>query len=408
MAEVKKGFTTPPEVLDYFNQKTDRPAFSWLDVWGQEHAYAFTVAKATDTELLNTFKSSIATALENGEGFENWKIKIEADLRRMGWWGPRTVADPTGIDPDTIVDFSRPRRLRTIFWSNMNAARAAGQWERMQRTKKALPYILYVRTAAADPREEHLTWVGTILPVDHQFWKTHFPPNGWGCLCSVRQITGREAERLLGTTPKDDDAITYTDRAPETAYRRFVNRRTGKITRVPDGIDPGWHTNPGLARARTLTQRLQDTLIEAGEKTARNAIRTLFDSGAPRVLAGLDEHLRLPVAVAPRLQAGLDAKSGLIVADNRMIRSKTAKHREVGLDTFAVVQDILDQGTVVDEGRGAKRTVFWQIGTTWWEVVIARSANGYLRIQTLHVVKVEDVRSAFAKAGLELPEGLKK
>ena len=58
----KKGFGPAPEVLDYFDGKALAPRFSWLDVWGEEHARAFTVAKATELELLTTFRDSIRAA----------------------------------------------------------------------------------------------------------------------------------------------------------------------------------------------------------------------------------------------------------------------------------------------------------------------------------------------------------
>src|SRR5690606_37926146 len=101
---------------------------------------------------------------------------------------------------------------------------------RAQRTKKALPFFLYIRTSSRDPREEHLGWVGIVLPVDHPFWNTHFPPNGWQCKCQVRQITAREAKRLLGLTA-EPGGIQYTSEVPDlgepVAHR---NRRTGEIT----------------------------------------------------------------------------------------------------------------------------------------------------------------------------------
>jgi len=209
----KRGFGPTPEVTEYFERKGAVPAFKWLDVWGEEHSYNFMVSGATEMELTTAFKESIARALREGQGFETWKPLMRAELARLGWLGPRSVSDPTGLEPDRIVDFSSGRRLKTIFWSNMNSARAAGQWERAQRTKKALPYFLYIRTTSKDPREEHLAFVGTILPIDHPFWVAHFPPNGWLCKCQVRQITAREAERLLGLTP-EPDGIRYTADAP--------------------------------------------------------------------------------------------------------------------------------------------------------------------------------------------------
>lgn len=389
MAEITKGFETPQEVTDFFRQKRLRPAFSWADVWGQEHAFAFTVAKAVDTELLSAFKSSIDEAIAKGEGFETWKKKIAKDLTRLGWWGPRKVEDPTGEDDPVLVDFSRPRRLKTIFWSNMRSARAAGQWERIQRTKKALPYLLYVRTSAAEPRPEHLVWAGTLLPADDPFWNTHFPPNGWGCKCTVRQVTRREADRLVkdGGMTVDGETVEISTEAPETATKTFKHRRRGTETEIPVGIDPGWHTNPGLSRARTLIDRMNEEFEAAGPDIARAKIRELFASRTPEVIAGLTERVHLPVAVSPKLQEALEARTPLIVASTDTIQAKAAKHAVVSLDTFSLVQDMLDLGTIVDEGRsGNQRAVYLQLGAEWWKLVIKRSVDGFLRLHTIYQV----------------------
>lgn len=386
---VRKGFKTPREVTDYFRQKRLRPAFSWGDVWAEEHSYAFTVAKAVDTELLGAFRATLDEAIANGETFENWKAKIAERLKAQGWWGPRAVADPTGQDPDRQVDFSRSRRLKTIFWSNMRAARAAGQWDRIQRTKLALPYLLYVRTSAADPRQEHLAWAGIVLPVDDPFWSTHFPPNGWGCKCSVRQITRREAERLInaGEMSIDGETVQIVSEAPEIRTQPFRNRRSGAVSQIPDGIDPGWHTNPGLSRARTLSTRLIEELEDAGPDIARQKIAELFDGSAPRVLAGLKERVQLPVAVSSPLQKTLDARSPLIVVSSETMTVKTGKHTLVSIDTFSLVDHMLETGRVVDEGRDAlQRAVYVQLGGAWWKLVIKRSAAGYLRLHTLYRV----------------------
>lgn len=259
--DVRIGHVTPPkDVLDYFRGKSLRPAFSWLDVWGQEHAHAFTVAKATEADVLAAFRATIDDAISRGLGFEDWRASLEPRLKSLGWWGPRGVSDPeTG--KVAKVDFSSPRRLRNIFWSNMRAARAAGQWERAQASKDVLPYLLYNRTTAADPRQEHLDWVGILLPIDHPFWQTHFPPNGWGCKCSVRQVGRAEARRLGGVSA--DPVVETTP---------FVNRRTGEKVDVPVGIDPGWHTNPGHARGRGLGRVLVDKIDRIPDRGGRRAV----------------------------------------------------------------------------------------------------------------------------------------
>lgn len=347
MTEAKRGFQTPAEVTDFFDQKLPRPGFSWQDVWGQEHAYAFTVAKATELELLTTFKASISTAIAKGQTFETWRAGLLPKLAAIGWDKPKMVEDATGQQPPREVDFTAPRRLQTIFQSNMASARSAGQWNRAQRTKAALPYILYVRTASTDPRVEHLTWVGVILPIDHPWWRTHWPPNGWGCKCSIRQITARERATLLASDPKKT-GISYTTEIPDNGPpRTFLNKRTGEVTTVPAGIDPGWGGNPGLDRAQTLTTRLTEQLQAAGEDDARDAIAAIGASDMPRVMAALPDEVSVPVAIMPPAVAEQLGTTGAAVVE--------ATNRDIGPagELYPQIQAAIDDGTLVpDQPRG--------------------------------------------------------
>ena len=99
--------------------------------------------------------------------------------------------------------------------------RAAAQWQRIQRTKRAMPYLLY----QLGPRREacglHLKWDGVLLPVDDPWWKTHFPPNSSECKCWVRQISKYEYQKILASGK-------------------------AKTSASDDGIEPGWDFNPGL------------------------------------------------------------------------------------------------------------------------------------------------------------------
>lgn len=381
----RRGFQTPREVTDYFDQKGLRPAFSWQDVWGEEHAYAFTVAKATELELLTAFKTSIGAALAKGQSFETWRAGLMPTLARLGWAEPRTVVDPTGQAEPAEVAFSSPARLRTIFWSNMNSARSAGQWERAQRSKAALPYVLYVRTASADPRPEHLGWVGTILHLDDPWWQTHWPPNGWGCKCSVRQVTARERDRLLAT-PAAPGGIAYAATAPNDGPpKTFINARTGQVSEVPAGIDPGWGGNPGLNRARTLMTRVTQRLDEAGEDDARAAVQAIVTSDVPRVLLNLPETVFMPVAIAPpQLVDELGAKTKVVMVSNSTMRVKADKHggdRPVTPEAFAEVQKLLDEGTMLDDGVPRHRV----FGSKLWMGIVKATRTGLgLILSSLH------------------------
>lgn len=77
--------------------------------------------------------------------------------------------------------------LQTEYNTAVKAARSAVNYRSMLETKDIYPNLEYVRTTASHPRELHLDWVGTVLPIEHPWWDTHMPPSDWNCSCSVKQ-----------------------------------------------------------------------------------------------------------------------------------------------------------------------------------------------------------------------------
>ena len=240
MADPKPGYRfpgpVPREALDYFRGKGFQPAFSWLDVWREEHAWAFSVAKAVRQDLLVDLRDGVDRALAEGRTFREFSKDLTPILQEQGWWGRKKVRDPK-TDKLVEAELGSPRRLKIIYDANLRTARAAGQWERIQRTTATHPYLLYELGPSEQHRPEHVAWAGTLLRADDPWWRTHYPPNGWGCKCRVRQVSRREAERLGGATER-----------PASPPVEWTNKRTGKVHRVPRGIDPGWDYNPGLER----------------------------------------------------------------------------------------------------------------------------------------------------------------
>ncbi|MCY1705231.1 phage head morphogenesis protein [Pannonibacter sp. SL95] len=414
MPSAKRSFAPPQEVTGYFDGKTNRPAFSWLDVWAEEHAYRFTVAKATELDLLNAFRRTISQALSDGQGIDSWRPLIQAELTKLGWWGPRLVMDPTGQDDPVRVDFSNPRRLKTIFWSNVNSARSAGQWERAQRSKKFLPYALYVATTSSDPRPEHRALVGTILPVDHPFWRSYWPPNGWGCKCQVRMISAREAERLIGTTrivgsklDGSDITIEYRDTAPDLGPPvDVINRRTGERSSIPAGIDPGWHTNPGLARASTLIANLEAQLAEAAPVDANRVLTELWADPYLRLAPLLPEKVWLPAGHNPALAAELGAVSPVISIPTNVITDRIRVH-SMAITDFALLPEMLRAGIILPDmaGSAKTRTVLYRLGRTIWRAFVVASSNGYLRVNSMHQQDHKRLRQKLKDMGIDWPLG---
>lgn len=236
---MNKPATPPPpkEALEYLRAKGYKIGWDYRDVWKEEHVRAFTVAKAMTQDLLIDIRQAVDAALANGKTFRQFKAELEPTLGKRGWLGSMTAPDGSQVELGT------PRRLKVIYDTNMRTARAAGQWERIERNKQAMPFLMYGLGPSLEHRLEHVGWDGLILPVDDPFWDTHTPPNGYGCKCRVRQITKRQADRRGGVSKR-----------PKAQTTTWENKRTGKIERVPKGIDPGWDYNAGKARQSNTQQ----------------------------------------------------------------------------------------------------------------------------------------------------------
>lgn len=229
----------PEDALSFFRSKGLAPPdarFDFRDVWRNEHASNFVVAKAMRNDVLETIRAALDRALANGGTMGSFMDDLEPELKRLGWWGSGTERDPLTGELKN-VRLGSPRRLRVIFDANMRAAHAAGKWARIQRTKAAFPFLRYVQIQRDTKREEHAIYHEVILPVDHPAWLRIFPPNGWRCGCTVQQLSQGMLERR-GLKVTEDF---------ELEERGVLNRRTGEIEPTALGVDPAWDGNPGHA-----------------------------------------------------------------------------------------------------------------------------------------------------------------
>lgn len=347
-----------------------QPWFAWQDLYAEQHAHAFTVAKSAGFDVLNDIFNGLRKALEEGKTFRDFARELTPLLQSNGWWGRQLVEDPaTGeIAP---AQLGSTRRLQLIFDANLRVSYAAGHWADFERGKKARPWLRYVALLDGRARPEHLRRHNLCLPVDHPYWDKWAPPCGWNCRCTLQALSDRDVERmrseLIFDPPAGDDFA-------------WTNKRTGEIRMIPKGIDPGWDHNPGKsgfsafdaaeklaaappALAAKVNQDLRWLVKPIGDEFEAWFAQAAAGGRVERsmVVAGF---LDSPVIEALR-QRGSMPSSGAITlqqsAVGHMMRDfKASAGKAVSLDLLRTIPSILSRpkAVLLDKNTGTLLYVF--------------------------------------------------
>jgi SPP1 gp7 family putative phage head morphogenesis protein len=97
----------------------------------------------------------------------------------------------------SVCDKYNQRWLKTEYNQAHQTARMAAKWKRFEEGKDLYPNLVYVAVMDERTRESHAKLNGTVRPIDDPFWDIYYPPNGWGCRCSVR-ATDKKVTEILG------------------------------------------------------------------------------------------------------------------------------------------------------------------------------------------------------------------
>ena len=175
--------------------------------------------------------------------------------------------------------------------------------------------------------------------------RSHYPPNGWNCKCSVRQIGDREAGRLHREHGKDQ--------APPLDARDWHNKRTGETESVPAGIDPGWQHNPGLLRDRTLSKGLQTSLDLMPEAARRAAVDALAKHPVAKFTAfgaAADDFSAVFGQISGVSRNALQAKTSIVRLSGGSARH-VLEHKEMTPQLLEGAADMLAGGAIFKDGR---------------------------------------------------------
>ena len=234
---LKKPFA---EQVAFFRQKLGNlvPTERWTDLWKAQHDTAFMVAGAMKADLLADLAGAVDRSIAEGKSIVAFRKDFDAIVARHGW----------------AYRGERNWRTRVIYQTNISTSYAAGR--EAQIAAAGFPYKLYKHSdSVLHPRPLHVSWDGLVLPVNHPFWATHTPPNGWGCKCRVIGIRDEAAARRLGGRWGD---------APPAEWQE-IDAKTGE----PVGVDKGWGYRPGttvdvkVQQMAAKTQQWEYTLAKA-------------------------------------------------------------------------------------------------------------------------------------------------
>ena len=385
----------PPEASAFLRAKGLAPSFRWADVEPEEHAVAFAVAGVTEADVLGDVRGVVRRALDEGRTIETFRKDLRETLEAKGWWGPREVVDPV-TGERRVVDLSAPRRVRTIYRANLRSARAAGQWERIERTKEALPWLEYRLGPSEVHRPDHAALEGTILAADDPFWATHFPPNGWGCKCWVRQLSSRQAERRGGVSER-----------PEVTTRPWENPRTGEVRDVPVGVDPGWDRNPGAMRLAAVERLVADRMEGMAPAAVDAALRDVAGSWRARRMLETGAPGSVPVAQLPPADAAAIGATGRIVRLGEGTAAKIRKrHPEVGPAILDDIRAGIASAPLVLDTRRPRPALVYNIGSGGRRFRLAVKAvleadREELWVATLHAWRPRQWLDLVARDGIE-------
>jgi len=372
------------EQIDFFKAKLNLPSKCWDDIWQAENDRGFIVAGAQKADLLADLRAAVDKSVA-GQSIGDFRKQFEAAVAKSGWSGWTGEGTTAG----------RAWRTRIIYQTNIISSYAAGRWRQLNDPEllAVRPFWRYIhRDGVLHPRPKHKEWgdSGLTLRHDHPFWLTHFPPNGWGCHCSVQAVRG----------PKAGDATTPPEGWDST------DAKTG----APPGIDKGWAYAPGvtwhpnldkypfdLAR-EVVADNLKDGVFERWlkfidtqvevEKVKPQYIGLTGSDLSMAVRKALSNDLRVPVAVldakglkALNMPVSAETASGfsthtIYLSDDTAIK-QTMHHTpdELPAGKYLRLQDAIDQAQYVEVKKDTKMIYFHQ-GTDWVVAVIKATQKG--------------------------------
>lgn len=289
-ADVDLGYAIglkPEEAIKYFESKGYTIGFNWHDVDARAHATSFTVAGVLKQDILEDIRQAQQAHIDGGGTLRDFERQLTPVLTRKGWLADkaRLVADEDGVLEGKQLT---PRRLRTIFETNMQAAYGAGRYAEQMANAEFRP--IWERVAVMDlhTRPRHAALNGFTARYDDPVWQFMYPPDGYHCRCRIRARTEADAERLgIQVRSWEQDIVTVQQAWGPNDTREVKALRFNGELYTPDA---GFGHNPGQGWLSSLGQRLMDKAATATPRIATQAVSEVLSE--PAVMDAVTDDIR--------------------------------------------------------------------------------------------------------------------
>jgi len=252
----------PENAVAYMKSKGYAITWNWQEMLDQAHDQAFTVAKAMNLDLLSDIRGALETALQDGQTLTQFIKALQPTLESQGWWGKQVIVDSNG--GAEMVQLGSPRRLKTIYQTNLQSAYMAGRKASMEETTDTHPYWMYIAILDGKTRPSHRALHGQVFRHDDPIWAAIFPPNGFNCRCRVVALSEAAVKRR-GLKVVSSEGRMFTETVETGIDKRTGEIRTAPVTgiRTTDAAgkgttfrtDPGFNHAPGTGLADMLKRK---------------------------------------------------------------------------------------------------------------------------------------------------------
>ena len=262
------------EALEYaHNKKIVLPdEFYSMDL--KTRQMATTVSFLSSLEQIETVIKAVNKSIADGGTFNDFQ---------------KLIAESEIILPKHYLD--------NVFRTNIQNAYGHGRWQQQQRNKAKRPYLMYSAINDSRVRPAHLALNRIVLPIDHPFWLTHYPPTGFRCRCSCIALTEKQALKY-GITPDDKlpevaEALDWSSHPLQFGeLEKLVDKKISTssldkeyLLEQKEVIKAEWTASKKLTslfapmddKSRDLFETVANTVILLDPKIRPSAIRTFLD-----------------------------------------------------------------------------------------------------------------------------------